>query len=53
VTGINEAPTITVGPGDAATATVIDDIHSTTLHAQGTLSFRDADAMDGHSLWSR
>jgi len=25
VTGVNEAPTITVGPGDAAAATVIDD----------------------------
>jgi VCBS repeat-containing protein len=50
VTGVNEAPTITVGPGDTATATVIDNTQATTLHAQGTLSFRDADATDGHSL---
>jgi VCBS repeat-containing protein len=50
VTGVNEAPTITIGPGDAATAIIIDHTQSTTLHAQGTLSFRDPDVADGHSL---
>jgi VCBS repeat-containing protein len=50
VTGVNEAPTITVGPSNAATGTVVDDVHSTTLFTNGTLSFTDPDAMDGHSL---
>jgi VCBS repeat-containing protein len=41
VNGANEAPTITVGAGDAAAATVTDDTHSTVLLAHGTLSFKD------------
>jgi VCBS repeat-containing protein len=48
VTGINEAPTITFRAGDAASATITDDTHATTLSTTGTLSFKDADASDGH-----
>jgi VCBS repeat-containing protein len=29
---------------------VIDNIHASDLHAAGTLSFKDADATDAHSL---
>jgi VCBS repeat-containing protein len=48
VNGINEAPTITFRAGDAASATITDDTHATTLSTTGTLSFKDADASDGH-----
>jgi VCBS repeat-containing protein len=48
VTGINEAPTITFRAGDAASATITDDTHATTLSTTDTLSFKDADASDGH-----
>ena len=51
VNGANEAPRITVGAGDAASATITDDTHATTLPAAGgTLSFKDADSADGHSV---
>jgi VCBS repeat-containing protein len=48
VNGANEAPHITVGAGDAASATITDDVHATTPAAGGTLSFKDADSADGH-----
>ena len=48
VNGANEAPSITIGAGDAAAAIIRDDTHATTLSAVGTLSFKDADATDGH-----
>jgi VCBS repeat-containing protein len=50
VTGTNQAPTIAVGAGDAASATITDDVHATILAAGGTLSFKDADSADGHSV---
>ena len=51
VNGANEAPRITVAAGDAASATITDDTHATTLPvAGGTLSFKDADSADGHSV---
>src|SRR2546429_5836821 len=50
VNGANEAPHITVAAGDAASATIPDDVHATTLAAGGTLSFKDADSADGHSV---
>jgi VCBS repeat-containing protein len=50
VNGANQAPTITVGAGDAASATITDDVHATTLAVGGTLSFKDADSADGHSV---
>jgi VCBS repeat-containing protein len=50
VNGTNQAPTITVGAGDAASATIIDEVHATILAAGGTLSFKDADSADGHSV---
>src|SRR5262249_43156777 len=48
VNGSDEAPSITIGAGDAAAAIIHDDTHATTLSAVGTLSFKDADATDGH-----
>ena len=50
VSGENEAPTITVAAGDAATARVTDDTHAPTLATGGTLSFKDVDVTDEHSL---
>jgi VCBS repeat-containing protein len=50
VNGANEAPTIAIGPGDAAAATVTDNTHSTVLVAHGTLSFKDPDVTDAHSV---
>jgi len=50
VNGVNEAPTITIGAGDAAAATITDDTHSTVLLAHGTLSFKDPDVTDQHSI---
>src|SRR5262249_6821668 len=50
VNGANEAPTITIGAADAAAATVTDDTHATDLVTHGTLSFKDPDAADAHSV---
>jgi VCBS repeat-containing protein len=50
VTGTNQAPTISIAAGDAASATITDDVHATTLAAGGTLSFKDVDSADGHSV---
>src|SRR6266480_3253338 len=50
VNGANEAPTITLHAGDAVSATIVDDIHATVLHTEGTLSFTDADASDSHTV---
>src|SRR5262245_8522885 len=50
VTGINEAPTITFGGLDTAIGTIIDDTHATAELAAGTLTFKDADSADVHSV---
>jgi VCBS repeat-containing protein len=52
VNGGNEAPTISIGPGDSAAATITDDTHATgtDLVAHGTLSFKDPDVTDAHSV---
>src|SRR5262249_22500061 len=39
-----------IGRGDAAAAIIHDDTHATTLSATGTLSFKDVDATNGHSI---
>src|SRR5262249_20204163 len=49
-TGGEGAPPIIIGPADSAAATVTDDTHSTDLVTHGTLSFKDPDATDGHSV---
>src|SRR5262249_29594092 len=50
VNGADGAPTIIIGPADSAAATITDDTHSTDLVTHGTLSFKDPDATDGHSV---
>jgi VCBS repeat-containing protein len=50
VNGVNEAPTIIIGAGDAVAATITDDTHSKDLVATGTLSFKDPDVTDQHSV---
>src|SRR5262245_6092717 len=50
VNGANEAPTIIIGAADAAAATVTDDTHATNLVTHGTLSFKDPDSADAHSV---
>jgi VCBS repeat-containing protein len=50
VNGADGAPTIIIGPADSASATITDDTHSTDLVTHGTLSFKDPDATDAHSV---
>jgi hypothetical protein len=52
VNGADEPPTIIIGPGDSATGTITDGTHLTEkdLQTNGTLSFKDPDVTDTHSL---
>jgi VCBS repeat-containing protein len=52
VNGADEAPTIIIGPADSATGTVTDNTHATAadLQTHGTLSFKDPDVTDAHSV---
>src|SRR5262249_1987724 len=55
VNGINDAPTIMVRAGDAASGRITDDTHATRdqdLVTNGSLSFKEPDAADSHKVIS-